>query len=85
MELLVLTMNLRAIFLLKTKFFHLMAEKVTLKRIGGKSMPSAWIWTQSNTFEDRSSNSFMLSVANIPWLGKSLTGFLGFLYVNGEL
>lgn len=51
----------------------------------GKSMPSAWIWTQSNTFDDSSQTSFMLSVANIPWIGRSFTGFLGFLYVNGEL
>ncbi|MDD2279337.1 MAG: tocopherol cyclase family protein [Bacteroidales bacterium] len=51
----------------------------------GKSMPSAWIWTQSNTFNDESNTSFMLSVANIPWLGKSFTGFLGFLYANGNI
>ena len=43
----------------------------------GSSMPSAWIWMQSNHFSKRNS-SFMLSIANIPWLGKSFTGFLGF-------
>jgi tocopherol cyclase len=51
----------------------------------GRSMPSAWIWTQSNTFSDNSQASFMLSIANVPWLGKSFTGFLGFLNVNGRL
>lgn len=51
----------------------------------GKSMPSAWIWTQSNTFDDGSSASFMLSIANIPWIGSSFTGFLGFLWVDGNL
>lgn len=45
----------------------------------GSSMPSSWIWMQSNNFFDTSS-SFMLSVANIPWLGKSFTGFLGFFH-----
>ena len=43
----------------------------------GKSMPSSWIWIQSNNFNS-AKTSFMLSVANIPWLGKSFTGFLGF-------
>jgi hypothetical protein len=50
----------------------------------GSSMPSAWIWMQSNNFSNNEA-SFMLSVANIPWLGKSFTGFLGFFYYNGEI
>lgn len=51
----------------------------------GKSMPSAWIWTQSNYFNNSPGTSFMLSVANIPWLGKSFTGFVGYLFVNDQL
>ncbi len=47
----------------------------------GRSMPSSWIWIQSNNFSSEGT-SFMLSVANIPWLGKSFTGFLGF-FLNG--
>ena len=43
----------------------------------GSSMPSAWIWVESTNFS-KENCSFMLSVANIPWLGKSFTGFLGF-------
>ncbi|MBK7174862.1 MAG: hypothetical protein IPH84_16915 [Bacteroidales bacterium] len=43
----------------------------------GSSMPSAWIWMQSNNFNQKSA-SFMLSVATIPWLGGTFTGFLGF-------
>jgi tocopherol cyclase len=50
----------------------------------GESMPESWIWMQSNHFSNTKS-SFMLSVANIPWLGKSFTGFLGFYYFNGEV
>jgi tocopherol cyclase len=49
----------------------------------GSGMPSSWIWMQSNHFSDANS-SFMLSIANIPWLGKSFNGFLGFLYHNGK-
>jgi tocopherol cyclase len=44
----------------------------------GESMPESWIWMQSNHFSNTKS-SFMLSVANIPWLGKSFTGFFGIL------
>lgn len=50
----------------------------------GNSMPSAWIWMQSNNFSS-SQSSFMLSIANIPWLGKSFTGFLGFFLHNGTI
>ncbi len=51
----------------------------------GKSMPSAWVWTQSNSFLNHTNTSFMLSVANIPWLGKSFTGFLGFFLHQNKL
>ena len=50
----------------------------------GSSMPSEWIWMQTNHFNTGNS-SFMLSVANIPWIGKSFTGFLGFFYHNGKI
>jgi len=41
----------------------------------GSSMPSSWIWMQSNNFPERG-DSFMLSIADIPWMGSSFTGFL---------
>jgi hypothetical protein len=41
----------------------------------GQSMPSAWIWAQSNAFEQNGA-SLMFSLANIPWLGASFPGFL---------
>jgi len=50
----------------------------------GSSMPSAWIWMQSNHFS-KGNSSFMLSIANIPWLGKSFTGFLGFFLHDSVL
>ena len=50
----------------------------------GSGMPSEWIWMQSNHFSD-SNSSFMLSIADIPWLGKSFTGFLGFFYHNHQI
>lgn len=50
----------------------------------GKSMPSAWIWLQSNNFNSEQT-SFMLSVAHVPWLGSSFTGFLGFFLYEGTV
>lgn len=50
----------------------------------GRSFPSAWVWMQGNQFEVPGT-SFMLSVANIPWIGYSFTGFLGFLHYPGGL
>lgn len=50
----------------------------------GSSMPSTWIWLQSNNFEN-SNSSFMLSIANVPFIGKSFNGFLGFFYHEDEV
>ncbi|BFN37835.1 tocopherol cyclase family protein [Fidelibacter multiformis] len=51
----------------------------------GLSMPKAWVWMQTNSFQHHPKASFMLSVAHIPWLGSSFTGFLGFLYDEPHL
>ena len=45
----------------------------------GRSMPDAWIWIQSNSFEKKGT-SFMLSSAIVPFLGRHMLGHLGFLY-----
>jgi hypothetical protein len=46
----------------------------------GSSFPSGYVWMQSNHFSEPKV-SFMASVARIPYLGRSFTGFLaGFLY-----
>lgn len=52
-----------------------------LEKDWGTSMPSAWVWIQCNNFAYAGS-SLMLSIARIPWLGRSFTGFLGFLAVG---
>ncbi|MDO4711835.1 MAG: tocopherol cyclase family protein [Peptostreptococcaceae bacterium] len=44
----------------------------------GRSFPKAWVWMQSNHFEQQDA-SFMFSVADIPWGMSSFTGFLCFL------
>ncbi len=50
----------------------------------GKSFPSSWVWVQSNNFGGREI-SFMLSIANIPWLGTHFTGFLCSFLFEGEI
>ncbi len=50
----------------------------------GKSFPSAWIWIQSNHFED-AGVCLTTSVAKIPWLGKSFTGFIAGVQVGEKL
>ena len=50
----------------------------------GSSMPSSWIWMQTNHF-DEDGISLFGSIAKIPWLGSYFTGYIfGFLY-NDEL
>lgn len=51
----------------------------------GRSMPSDWIWTQSNHFDQNRNASFMLSVARIPWLKGYFPGFLSFLQLENKL
>ena len=50
----------------------------------GKEFPSAWIWMQSNNF-DEAGISFTSSIANIPWLGNSFVGYLIGLFYEGEI
>lgn len=50
----------------------------------GKRFPAAWIWGQSNHFNQQGV-SLMLSVAVIPWLGRSFAGFIIGFYFEGKL
>lgn len=51
----------------------------------GRSMPTDWIWMQSNHFNLDPKVSFMLSVARIPWLNGHFPGFLSFLLLQGKV
>lgn len=51
----------------------------------GRSMPSDWIWIQSNHFRKDHGASFMISLARIPWLRGFFPGFLSFLLADGKL
>lgn len=51
----------------------------------GRSMPSDWIWIQTNHFDNDPGASFMLSLARIPWMGGFFPGFLSFFKTRGQL
>jgi tocopherol cyclase len=63
--------------------FH--GGKGYIEKDWGTSMPSDWIWMQSNHFKQDDTASFMLSVARIPWLKGFFPGFLSFLLAGGKL
>lgn len=50
----------------------------------GRSFPGAYIWMQSNHFSEPGI-SLKASVARIPWVTGSFTGFIAGLWLNGEL
>ncbi len=50
----------------------------------GHSFPSAYFWMQSNHFGGEGI-SFKASVARIPWLGSSFTGFIAGVLLDGNL
>jgi hypothetical protein len=52
----------------------------------GSGFPNAWVWCQSNHLTGTDQPvSLMASVASIPWLGSSFTGFLATFLFEGEL
>ncbi len=49
----------------------------------GRSFPRAYVWLQSNHFEDQQT-SFMFSYADIPFMGFYFKGLIANLYVQGK-
>lgn len=50
----------------------------------GTSMPSSWIWMQSNHFGDIDASIFG-SIANIPWIGRHFIGYLFGFLLDGRI
>ncbi len=50
----------------------------------GSSMPSSWIWMQTNHFDEEGLSLFG-SIAKIPWLGSYFTGYIFGLLYNDKL
>lgn len=76
--------DLEGIITLNGKSHHFHQGFGYIEKDWGSSMPSAWIWMQTNSFQSKNT-SFMLSIANIPWMGSHFTGFLGFFLHNNEV
>jgi hypothetical protein len=55
-----------------------------LEKDWGHSFPSAYIWMQTNHFT-RTGISFKASVAKIPWMGSSFTGFIAGFWDGARL
>ncbi len=54
-----------------------------LEKDWGKSFPERWIWIQANHFSNPG-DSFMFSIARIPWLGRSFTGLIAFVHTGDK-
>jgi len=50
----------------------------------GSSMPSSWIWMQTNHFDEEGISLFG-SIAKIPWLGSYFTGYIFGLVYNERI
>lgn len=62
--------------------FNFSGGKGYMEKDWGSSMPSSWIWMQTNHFEEEDASLFG-SIAHIPWLRNYFTGYIfGFLYKN---
>jgi hypothetical protein len=79
-----LTNQVNGSLVIDRKVYDFQSGSGYIEKDWGSSMPSAWIWIQSNNF-GRKGSSFMLSIAHIPWLGKAFTGFLGFYLYDGRV
>ena len=55
-----------------------------LEKDWGTSMPSSWIWMQTNHFPDPEVSLF-LSIAKIPWHGSYFNGHIAGLFYHGKV
>lgn len=54
-----------------------------LEKDWGRSFPSSWVWSQSNSFAE-GGTSLMFSAARIPWRKQFFTGFLCVFFHRGK-
>lgn len=51
----------------------------------GRSFPRAYVWMQTNHFDQDTPASMMASVAHIPWLQSAFIGFISGFWLDGRL
>ena len=61
-----------------------MAGKGYCEKDWGTSMPTSWIWMQTNHFVEKEVSLFG-SIAKIPWMGGFFTGYIFGLYLKGKI
>ena len=71
-------------FSLANKKINFVDSNGYIEKDWGTSFPESYVWMQSNNFSTPE-NSFMLSIAKIPWLNKYFRGFLGFLNIKDRI
>lgn len=83
----VVSMNHHLVGALQISDTHVLftGGKGYIEKDWGTSMPSDWIWMQSNHFKENEESSFMLSIARIPWGKSYFPGFLSFFYHEGRV
>jgi tocopherol cyclase len=60
---------------LNDKYIDYTGGRGYIEKDWGRSFPSYHIWIQTNHF-NKPGTSLMVSIANVPWLGKSFDGFI---------
>ena len=68
----------------KGKFIDFNGGRGYIEKDWGSSFPEGYIWLQSNHFE-KPGISIKASVAKIPWLGSSFTGFISGVLLGDRL
>lgn len=82
----ILSMNhqLEGSLTIKDETINFTAGKGYMEKDWGRSFPSAYFWMQTNHFSHENI-SFKASVAKIPWLGFTFTGFIAGIWINNQL
>jgi tocopherol cyclase len=57
--------------------------RLYIEKDWGTSFPREWVWIEASQF-NRDDVRLMLSIANIPWLGRSFNGHLGYVWLGDE-
>lgn len=76
-----MTSNLKGSLTINNELYDFSDGKAYIEKDWGKSFPKAYIWLQSNHFNDEKT-SFMFSYATIPFMGMSFKGLIVNLIYN---
>jgi tocopherol cyclase len=76
--------SIEGFFELNGRKYDFTGGKGYMEKDWGTSMPSSWIWMQTNHFGDTDTSLFG-SIANIPWLGHHFIGYLFGFLLDGRI